>query len=234
MLIRKNNIYSIPGWGFQANIFNTLNNEEFNFIGLDYINFSPFSLNGIARNISKALPDQAILLGWSFGGLIAIMLTFLFPKKVKKLILVASQPRLRSAPNWVGIDRNSAYDFEIALIRNFNKQMECFLRLACYPKSSSRINKALSQYLLYDRAGELEFLLKMLFEVDLRTEYHSLDVDILQLIGKQDAVIPQDITQLKKLNSRVTTTVFQNTGHVGFITNRSPYINAIKEFINNE
>ena len=233
MLTQKPNVYAIPGWGFRASVFNTLNNEGFQITGLDYIHLSQHSLVKIAEYLSNSLPDQAILLGWSFGGLIAIKLAFLFPKKFKKLILLASQPRLQSTINWIGIDQKNAHDFKMALMNNFDKQLEYFIRLSCYPNSASATKIILKQHVFQERTQELTSLLSLLFDADLRTEYCRLDLDILHIISDKDAVIPQDPIQLNELNSRINTLTFQNVGHAGFVSNHMIYINAIKDYLDN-
>jgi len=77
MLIGSFTIYPIPGWGFSSQILNPLATNRLNIVGLDYFNTQEPSLGSI-------------------GGLIAIKMAALFPKKVRKLILVSSQPKFLS------------------------------------------------------------------------------------------------------------------------------------------
>ncbi len=227
-------IYAIPGWGFQANIFHTLNNEKFNIFGLDYMHLSKLSLTEIAHQISHKLPDQTILLGWSFGGLIAIQLAALFPNKVNKLILLASQPKWRADFNWIGINPDNVRAFEAALLHNFNKQMEYFFRLVCYPNRMMDLRKTLKQHLFPNQAQQLISLLSILFDADLRTEYRGLHINIFHIMSQKDAVLSQNALQLKALNSRVNTMTIENIGHAGFLTTRSTYIDAIEGFLNDD
>lgn len=232
MLNQETKIYAIPGWGFQASVFNTLNNEDFHIAGLDYIHLSQLTLAEIAQNISASLAEQSILLGWSFGGLLAIKMAALFPKKVKKLILLDSQPRLQAALNWVGINQIASQNFAKALQQDFKKQINWFIRLVCYPNRSPAIRQALKQHLFQASIQELTSSLSLLFDADLRDEYRNLDSDVLHIISEQDMVIPQNRTQLTELNPRIITRTFPGNEHAGFLANRVAYLDTIKGFVN--
>ena len=143
MMDQKSKIYAIPGWSFKSSIFNTLNNENIHITGLDYTHLSQLTLTEIAQRLSASLAEQSVLLGWSFGGLIAIKMAGLFPKKVSKLILLDSQPRLRASLNWTGIDQTDLQNFSKALTQGFKKQMNWFIRLACYPNKLPAIRQVL-------------------------------------------------------------------------------------------
>lgn len=225
-------IYAIPGWGFQSNILNTLNNDTFYLAGLDYVHLSEFSLTEIARRLSTSLEDQAVLLGWSFGGLIAIKLAAMFPKKVKRLVLLDTQPKLIASINWTGISHDLAHNFKKALAQDFKKQMDWFIRLACYPNRSQVLRELLKQNLFQNAEQELTSLLSILFAVDLRDEYRNLNCDVLHICCEQDVVTPQNIIQLTSLNKRITTRVFSGMGHIGFLLKRATYVETIKDFLN--
>lgn len=232
MLTQKTNIYTIPGWGFQASIFNALNDEKFNVVGLDYMDMPTNSIREIAQHLSNTLPDQVILIGWSLGGLIAIQLASLFANKVKKLILLAAQPRLLSTFNLNGIEQDNARHFVKAIMQNFNKQMDYFISLSCFPNLSSTLKQTLRQHVFFERKQQLTDLLNLLLRADLRAEYCQLKMSILHIISDQDAIIPQDALQLKALNPNIRSITFQNSGHAGFLTSRAAYMDILEGFIN--
>ena len=62
----------------------------------------------IARYIDRQLPSHAVLIGWSFGGIIAKIIHYKNTKKNLRLITIASTPKFVSYENWPGIsDRKS-------------------------------------------------------------------------------------------------------------------------------
>lgn len=232
MLIQQQTIYALPGWGFNAAVFDTLNNPAFNLVGLDYLSNLTTSLVDIAEELASKLPDQSLLLGWSFGGVIAIQLAYLFPKKVKKLILIASQPKLQASDYWIGIDQNDAREFLMNLVRDVDKQMNYFINLVCYPNQSRQLKKVLQQYLLSVNANQLVTWLRVLFNTDLSLEYQNLTQPVLQLIHTQDVVIPQNKQQLQRLNPMVNVISLEKLGHAGFLLQPITYINIIMAFLN--
>lgn len=232
-MVNKNyRIYAIPGWGFKTGVFKMLNNRNFNVIGLDYIQLSELPLVEIVQHIAKQIEAQSVLLGWSFGGLIAIKLAVLYPHKVKKLILFGCQPKIISSDDWLGVEKIFAINFLKGLSQNFNKQMRLFVHMVCYPNRPAVIRKTLKEYLLQESARELTSLLKLLFDADLREEYSKLKNNVLHFISEQDVVIPQNKEQLKKLNSHVAIEKVSGMGHVGFLAECHAFNNIIGDFIN--
>ena len=59
-----------------------------------------FELTRLLDNLSLALPQDAMWLGWSLGGMVALAMAQHYPDKVKKLILLASNPRFVQTDDW--------------------------------------------------------------------------------------------------------------------------------------
>ena len=112
MLNDHNAIVAIPGWGFNSSLLDLFNQDPLHLVGWDYYsnNFDQ-SLEEITRNLAHQLQDHSMILGWSFGGLIAINLCALFPKKVHQLILISTQPKFLADHDWQGIHPDQAKDF---------------------------------------------------------------------------------------------------------------------------
>lgn len=233
MLAKPINVYAISGWGFQPSLFNAVTYPAFNIIGVDYMPFAHLPPERMVEHLAHALPNDAYLLGWSLGGLLAIQLASLFPRKVNKLILVASQPKFTSAVDWVGIDVQDSEHVKRAFAQDFDKQMQYFIRLVCYPSRSSQLRSVLQTNLCRTQHAALISLLDLLFSLDLRTEYQHLTMDILHMVSERDAIIPQTASQLTALNSRVKTIMLEQASHAGFLTHAS-CLNAIDLFLSHE
>src|SRR5262245_40457900 len=65
----------------------------------------------IAEYLIQHLPEQAIWLGWSLGGLIASWIAIHYPNHVRALVNLASTPYFIAEPNWPGIQANAFVDF---------------------------------------------------------------------------------------------------------------------------
>jgi len=227
-------LYALPGWGFSAKIFNELSNNGLTIKGLDYFKLSNFTIQSIAEKLSESLSHPSILLAWSFGGLIAIQIAALFPQKVKKLILIASQPRFIADQDWVGINSHSADQFSKNFSHATEAQINYFINLVNYPHRNAHKKTGLAHYFLHQNTAYCEALLNLFFYADLRAEYQSLSAPILHIINQKDAVIMQNEQQLKVLNSNTHFITLADTGHAGFLHYPEIYQEIIKEFCDNE
>ncbi len=232
MIEMPKKIYALPGWGFSASIFNEINEQKLNFFGIDYTGGQTSSIDEMTALIATKLPVNSILLGWSFGGILAIKLAAQYPTKVRQLILLSSQPKLCAEGEWMGIRQPDASQFIEQFEKSPKQQIEYFARLVCYPSRSPRLRQIIQKHLINDATKELTLHLKKLFREDLRKDYRTLNVDILHIIYGQDAVLPQSDNQLEKLNHRTQTIIFKHAGHADFLVPLSSSTALIKEFIN--
>jgi pimeloyl-[acyl-carrier protein] methyl ester esterase len=231
VLNADNSLYAIPGWGFSADIFNCLLTDVFDINGLDYVNAPTSTFESMVNYLSTDIPDNSALVAWSFGGLLAIKLAILFPNKIKKLILISSQPRFLADKDWQGIDVAYANKFIFRFARDANKQIKRFVSLVGQPDVSIEGNEVLINYFLSDHIAKLSSQLSMLFKNDLREEYKNLSCDVLHVFNQKDAVLNQNSHQLLALNSKVETITLEDSGHAGFISQSQIYQKLIREFI---
>lgn len=231
MLNKKTLLYCIPGWGFKASIFNTIDSEAFDFIPLDYLNTSCESLPAIATHLAEKISDNAVLLGWSFGGLIAIQLAALFPHKIKALILIATQPRLQAGTNWAGTTQSTMRSFIRECHKNLNKHINHFTKLVCYPNRSFQCRRKIAQHLATDDPASLNNLLSILFNADLREEYKYLHRKVLHFVHENDPVVTATITQIKKLNPHADIIKPPSACHAAYFITPDSYLTKIKYFL---
>lgn len=208
----KNQVFGIPGWGFNSDIFKHLNIEH---IGLDYYELEESSIFSIAKRLGAQISNQAILLGWSLGGLIAINIAYLYPDKIKQLVLINAPPRFSEGENWIGIKNENASQFLSNAISNFSSMQQHFVRLVSYPNTSLKHRKILNESLTRKSTNQLALLNEM-FSIDLREEYKSITSRITQIINDKDAVINQNAKQILALNPNVQLIRTPN-GHAGFL-----------------
>ena len=234
MIEPKVAIYMIPGWGFYSDLFQYSELNEFTYVGLDYFNEENLSLQSISRVLAIRIPNHSTILGWSFGGLIAITLAYLFPDKVKKLILLASQPKFLEDLFWKGITHKIADHFVETAQYNFKQLKTSFISLVNYPSHNSKYKKHLEKNYITHHDVALVKLLKVMFSTDLRHEYQAIKSKILHIVSNRDAVLPQTQHQLRQLKSNVEIVSLDKVGHAGFLTHGKVYRDIIKNFLSNE
>jgi pimeloyl-[acyl-carrier protein] methyl ester esterase len=85
------------------------------------------NINDIADAVLTVLPESAIYIGWSFGGLVAASIAALYPERVKRFIGIATTPKFVEDDNWPGLPKpgfkagfsvTNKQEFE-ALLRGF-------------------------------------------------------------------------------------------------------------------
>jgi len=59
-----------------------------------------FDLSQLLPSLSAQLPEKAVYLGWSLGGMIALAMANRYPNKVSKLIMLASTPSFVQQEGW--------------------------------------------------------------------------------------------------------------------------------------
>ena len=86
----------IAGWGFKSSILTSIKNmlpKQWHFIFIEYPEISENDdLFIVTSKIQTQIPDNSIIIGWSFGGVIASALAYYFPNKCKKTITICSSP----------------------------------------------------------------------------------------------------------------------------------------------
>jgi pimeloyl-[acyl-carrier protein] methyl ester esterase len=223
-------IYTIPGWGFSANILSHGALAGKACFGLDYFGSNDLSMEGIALELSKFIKKPSVLVAWSLGGLFAIKIASLFPDKVRKLILLASQPKLLADTGYSGINPKTVNAFIESAHQDFYELKKRFIAEVNFPNKNILYKNNLNTYFLDDFSGPLKGLLKM-FVVDLRDDYRHLSTEILHIIGGRDAILKQDEQCLREMNGNITVAHIADAGHCGFLTHSKLCRSIIDKFI---
>ncbi len=223
-------IYTIPGWGFSADILSHGALADKLCFGLDYFNYSNMSIEDIALKLSKAIKEPGTIVAWSLGGLFAIKIASLFPDKVRKLILLASQPKLLADTGYSGIESKAINAFIESAHQDFYELKKRFITELNFPNKNIHYKNSMGTYFLDDSSRQLKDLLKI-FLADLRDDYRQLRTEILHIIGGKDAILKQDEQCLQEMNSNITIVRIEDAGHCGFLTHALLYRSIIYKFI---
>ena len=129
----------LHGWGWNSAIWEPLVPElskYYQVVMLDLPGFgqSPLEIDdytfaSIAPLVLECVPDKAIWLGWSLGGMLAFWLAINSPENVEKLITVSASPRFTEDSDWPGVALRTLNRFANALTSQYEKTMTDFLEL---------------------------------------------------------------------------------------------------------
>ena len=194
----------LHGWGMNARVFDTL-------AGLLAADFDvrPLNLPGhggreaLADNALQAwaddlacqLPDDAMLLGWSLGGQVAMRAALDHPRKVIRLILLGSTPKFVATADWLhGMASADLQEFGAALLAEPEATLLRFLSLQTRGMTGQKaLLQRLRMTLLAAPAADREALaagLATLRDTDLRAELPQLAQPTLVLHGALDTLTP--------------------------------------------
>lgn len=225
----------ISGWGFKSTLLRESSFYLKNSFLIDLPNLiEELTLDRVACNLACLIPNNTTIIGWSFGGLVAIQLATQFPKKVKKLILLSSSPCFIQREGWPGISSKEAEKFISLSKRNFSNLFNYFFALVNYP------NKIV-YYKTLLRANSINFLeqrdlllkyLKILFRSDSRQAYKKIKIPLFHVFGGKDAIVRFNPNELYDLNPGAIIHVIPEAGHLAFLTHEKSYYNQLVTFIN--
>ena len=224
-------IYFIPGWGFKAKIFSHLKLRDHISSYLDYFHIVDPSIKSISKYLSRSIKDNSCLVGWSLGGLFAIKIAYLYPHKVRKLILISSQPKLLAGYLWDGIDLEHFKKFKTQYKKDFFKSCEIFRGLVNYPNYKKYHKDTLLKNQIFSNQHNLQQLLELMFKTDLRDNFQDIKNKILIIYGESDSIIRQNGKSINSINSSAKIIIVNKAGHAGFLSHMSEYRNIIEEFI---
>jgi pimeloyl-[acyl-carrier protein] methyl ester esterase len=87
-------------------------------------------LAGLARAVHAHVPRDAIVLGWSLGGMLALEMARRHPRHLSALILMATTPKFLAGPDWEhGLDPAVLDEFSRGLTQDYRRTVQSFLAL---------------------------------------------------------------------------------------------------------
>ena len=197
-------IVLVHGWGMNARVFDTLaallapdfDVRALNLPGHGGRDALPCNtLKSWADDLARQLPEYTTLLGWSLGGQVAMRAALDHPKKIARLILLASTPKFVADAEWApGMADADLQAFGAALMAEPETTLLRFLSLQTRGMAGQKtLLQSLRQTLLAAPEARFEALsggLAILRDTDLRAELPRLTQPALVLHGALDTLTP--------------------------------------------
>jgi pimeloyl-[acyl-carrier protein] methyl ester esterase len=155
----------------------------------------PYELDSLADALAPRLPEHALLVGWSLGGLVALSIARRQPEKLRGLVLIGATPCFVSRPGWPHAVAQAVFaEFAQDLAQDYADTLRRFLALQAQGSASVRtVLKLLRERLLAQPRPQdavLEAGLAILRDADLRGSLTYLAVPLTLVHGSGDRLAP--------------------------------------------
>lgn len=195
------------------------------------------TIDDIVEQILPSLPKQAIYVGWSFGGLVAIAIAAKYPKRVKHLIGICTSPKLVAEGDWIAFPQP-----RLAIASNIiqGKGLRAALK-ENYLIEFAKINPKPARFnlanQLLDQGPEIQEDIvfkgvEMCDVTDLRKEFASIRCPIDFIMGEEDVkVLIASVPNITALNPKMKVHRIVGAMHSPFWTHPEEFNAALHSIL---
>ncbi|HET7370429.1 MAG TPA: pimeloyl-ACP methyl ester esterase BioH [Gammaproteobacteria bacterium] len=195
----------LHGWGLHAGVWNETIpalSQHYRCIAIDLPGHgeSPVVEGDVyawAEACRAAAPKDAIWLGWSLGGMIAMAAALQAPADVAGLLLVSTTPRFVAAPDWPhAMAPETLAKFAGELESDWRNTVEDFLVLQTLGAATGKVALRKLRNEVFARGtpdpAALAAGLRILENIDLRAQLAEIDIPVKVMSGGRDRLTPPE------------------------------------------
>ena len=148
----------------------------------------------VLDQLLRAAPPRAVWVGWSLGGMLALMAALRAPERVSGLLMIAASARFTVGDDWSHATSAEVFSqFRRDLDRDYQRTLSRFLVLQTRGSEQAgatlcRLKQDLQQ--APPTAAGLLTGLNLLGSLDLRAELGSLSMPASLVLGERDTLVP--------------------------------------------
>jgi len=194
-------------------------------------------LDTLTDCILPHVPKDAVIVAWSMGGLVAMNIALRCPGYMSKLVLIASNAQFVVSDTWSTAMRAEVLDgFVENLNADYRQTLQRFLMLQARGGDNAKetiraLKQRLYQYGEPDKKA-LKGGLQLLKNTRFVTQLAKMDLPVLLMFGKRDALVPVAAAQQMQQrfpNARLVT--FATAAHAPFLSHFDEYIKSLRDFL---
>ncbi|MCM2680905.1 pimeloyl-ACP methyl ester esterase BioH [Echinimonas agarilytica] len=229
------NLVLLHGWGMNSAVFQELVDalqQQYCCSLIDLPGFgdqpeceAASSIDAWLEQLLPQLPERAIWLGWSLGGLLVQRAAQCYPERIIGQLLVASSPYFQAVTqqSWRGIKPEVLALFAEQLSHDPNQTIERFLAIQAMGSETLKSDiKSLRAQVLSKPSPSQSALadgLSFLAKVDYRNVDTLSQPPAAWLLGRKDGLVPKALaTWLREYRPHQPVTVFAASSHAPFIS----------------
>ena len=240
----KPEIVLLHGWGMSSVVwrdFIPLLQAHFHVITVDLPGYDDtfyegeYDLPVLLKQYAEVIPDKAIVLGYSLGGMLALRLAKTFPNKTAAVITVGANFQFVADEKWPEAMDEQVYDGFYQRVNSApQKALKTFMGLQV--KGASDERKMLKMLRAIDNDTEVSerALIKSLdFLAGIDNKNLEINIPALCFFGENDNLVP--VSAAKKIaaaNGNISIDVMEGAPHITFLTNPALCVEKIVRFAN--
>jgi len=237
----------LHGWGMNADVWEGILpalTKRFRITLLDLPghgrsldSLTDYSLKNLTATIATFVPQNAMLVGWSLGGMIATQLTLNNPDNIRRLVLVASAPQFVCDDSWPGgTDAEVLDSFADGLKQNYQQTIKRFIAIQAMGSEHAREQ----QHILRERVfrhgnpqpAALEAGLVILRHTNLRPELSKIICPTLLVSGEHDSLFrPSAAEKTQSMISNARLSMIPGAGHAPFLSHPDEFLQVLIPFL---
>ncbi len=237
----------LHGWGLNSTVWKPIAEQlssryRVTLVDLPGHGISPASvdlsdLDSVCRLLREHLPDGAIWIGWSLGGLIAMAFAIHYRHAISRLIIVAGSPRFCRGSDWdFAISEDDLLQFSNNLEGDHASVLKRFISLQVSPDANGRTTLRKLQAVLAETDINICALsqgLSLLRETDLRGELFDLTIPVRFILGGQDRLIhPLTGKRMSDELKNCRCQMLKDSAHAPFLDDFEGFSRLLKECLN--
>jgi len=222
-VMKQTTIVLVHGWGFDRSIWQTLQThlKDMQTIAIDLPghgeqknNNTEWKIECIAEDLIARTPENAIWLGWSLGGLLALYIAAQKPTHIQALLTIATTPSFTQKPGWrCAMDIDTFATFKQSCKNDKDKCLKDFRGLASLGAEKKTVIQTRAQTCTADIVTLLAGL-ALLEQTDLRLILKKIKCPRKYLFAGKDVLIPTEVcTQIKHHSDSSKTVLINDASH---------------------
>ena len=238
-------IVLIHGWGLHGGVFEDLaarlaRTHEVIVPDLPGHGRSPagqLSPAAVSRQLMERVGGEAVWLGWSLGGLVALSAAQQFHAQLTRLVLIGATPKFVQGTDWkAGMSESTFKEFTDSLLKDYRATLLRFLSLQVGRDDAGReVLRALRARLFaHGEPGvnALQAGLEVLARTDLRAQLKDIHTPTLLIQGEYDRLSAPAAAEFMAHNlpqARLVT--ITGAGHAPFLSHPQELEDEVRKFI---
>lgn len=196
------------------------------------------SVNEVLDRLAGMVPEQCVVAGWSLGGQLALSWALRYPRRIRKLILIATTPKFVAAPDWAhGMNAEDFSRFAALVASDPAQALRRFLLLQTRGDTQVRAVARRLEAALDTRPPQREPILTRTLDWLRDTDLRPLLPDIVQpaliVHGDNDGIAP--LAAGEYLAARLADARLERmsgAAHAPFVSDPDAFSRRIAEFCN--